>query len=146
MGAGRRARTAADCLVPRRPVALGDRVGDVLEGGAHQVERLVAEGRHVVRRHALRLNLGQDLQPDGSCREEADGGESKGVTMFSVPPSAPLQFGELVLVAPGSSLQQLQDLPRTLFPLRCWKRTTRLTCETFTVSQQHPHHQSTHLI
>lgn len=55
-----------DCSVPRRPVALGDRVGDVREGGAHQAEGLVAEGGHVVRRHALRLDLRQDLQPDGA--------------------------------------------------------------------------------
>lgn len=64
-GPGSRARTAAGCSVPRRPVALADRVGDVQEGGAHLVEGLVAEGRHIVRRHALRLDLGQDLQPDG---------------------------------------------------------------------------------
>lgn len=73
-GPGRRARTAADCSVPRGPVALGHRVGDVQEGGAHQVEGLVAQGRHVVRRHALRLDLGQDLQPDGSWK----GGDGRG--------------------------------------------------------------------
>lgn len=41
--------------VSQRAVAPGS--GDVQEGGAHQVEGLFAEGRHVVRRHAFCLDL-----------------------------------------------------------------------------------------
>lgn len=51
--------------VPQRAVAPGSR--DVQEGGAHQAEGLFTEGRHVVRRHALCLDLWKDPQPDGPC-------------------------------------------------------------------------------
>lgn len=51
--------------MPHGPVALGDGVRDAQEGRAHQVEGLVGEGRDVVRRHPLRLDLREDLQSDG---------------------------------------------------------------------------------
>lgn len=53
------------CSVPQRPVAPGPR--DVQEGGAHQTEGLFTEGRHVIRRHPLRLDLWKDPQSDGPC-------------------------------------------------------------------------------
>lgn len=51
--------------VPQWPVARSSR--DVQEGGAHQTEGLFAEGRHVVLRHPLCLDLWKDLQSDGPC-------------------------------------------------------------------------------
>lgn len=53
------------CSVPQRPVAPSS--GDVQEGGAHQAEGLFTEGRYVVRRHPLCLDLWKDLQSDGPC-------------------------------------------------------------------------------
>lgn len=51
--------------MPQRAVARSPR--DVQEGGAHHAEGLFAQGRHVVRRHPFRLDLREDLQPDGAC-------------------------------------------------------------------------------
>lgn len=53
------------CSVTQWPVASSYR--DVQEGGAHQEEGLFTEGRHVVRRHPLCLDLWKDLQSDGPC-------------------------------------------------------------------------------
>lgn len=53
------------CSVPQRPVAPSSR--DVQEGGVHQAEGLFTEGRYVVRRHPLCLDLWEDLQSDGPC-------------------------------------------------------------------------------
>lgn len=57
--------------VPQWAVAPGS--GDVQEGGAHQAEGLFAHGRHVVRRHPLRLDLREDLQSDGACTGRVGG-------------------------------------------------------------------------
>lgn len=65
LGEERRVLVCAKRSVPQWPVARS--CGDVQEGGAHQVEGLFAEGRHVVLRHPLCLDLWKDLQPDGPC-------------------------------------------------------------------------------
>lgn len=54
-------KQAGRCSVPRGPIALGDRVRDFQESGAHQAEGFVRERRHVVRCHPLCLNLWKDL-------------------------------------------------------------------------------------
>ena len=48
-------------------IALGHGVGGVPEGCEHGVERRVQQRAHVIRRHALGVDLRQDLQSDGAC-------------------------------------------------------------------------------
>lgn len=106
----------ADGSVPHRPVALGYGARDFQEGRAHDVEGFVAEGRYVVWRHPLCLDLWKDLQSDGPCGSQKK--KMSECVYCTQDCGAGLQFNSVVLAQQCVNI--VICLPITFSPFCSW--------------------------